>query len=1145
MINYKLFVFLVLTLFAAKVSTGTTFVVTSNADSGPGTFRQALTLAAANGNSEKDFITFQIPSTTEAGRTISILSELPPLSSDLVIDGTTQSGLPFGISDTKIRLFTAYLSSYDGTLRGIRLRNLEFYGIFFDRMDIVADRRAYFLLLHSIKNLIIGSPGKGNLFKNTGIWIYPAGLIPSGNPATYNPANPAELSENIKISSNIIGLDKDGETSAPAHLILDSFTNTVLGGTSIGEGNVINATVSISNHNVAVPASGSLLVSNNRIGVDVSGTKLIRGDLKGSSLSISGTNLESMLITNNQICGPEATGITLGASCFVRVTANKFGTDLTGKIALGLKGWGLVISYCTGGGIIGGTAEEDGNIFQGVTTVGAVVSTVGSPRFELLNNVFKCNLSAYSYQLAPSNVLINVKPVSITARSASYIEGTATPDARVDLYYSYNCTNCEPEKLFASVTADQTGKWSYTGPLQSNNIITTNTFKGETSEFSTIKFTNATSDVKIQMVCGSVLGSIKGLKVANAVNYAWYTESGALVSKTNDLINASPGKYKLVIDDGYCSRTSGLYEIKNETVQVDIANIQITPATCGKSDGGVKGIQSNGASFSWRDSKNNLRSTNLNLANVPAGVYTLTVENAYCSKTYGPFKVEILNGLSIDESSVKISNATCSEANGKIEGLFVNGVAGNLSYLWKNNKQETVGTEKDLLNIPSGKYTLEVSDSKGCQPVVSAEIEIRAQFEIVMNESFATVGSSSCNSPSGSIKGIVVAGASKFEWLNEAGTVVFVTAVPELINAPGGRYKLRASNSGCLKDSKVYTVAQPSSIPFPEFPIAIVYPCNGNNGGIKISFGNDKPVVEWQDSKGIVLGVSNSITNLTAGTYLLYLTDANGCKTLYKAFNLENVLALSINGSEVVIKHEQCGFGNGAISGINVLNGKGPFIYNWKNESGTTISTSAQLVNIKAGAYILEIEDQTSCSYVSTVFVINDEQVDLPPPDVDDVKVCAAGPVKIVVNNSRKGNYRIYETENSEVSIQESEKGIFTVNAILSREYFVSYLDGHCESKRTKVAIKVTSDEFQFVNSFTPNNDGINDIWSIKNIENYADCRIQIYNRNGSVIYQSVGYSQPFDGKHKGKDLPIGTYYYVIELRVGCNPLRGAITLIR
>ncbi|ASU34313.1 gliding motility-associated C-terminal domain-containing protein [Mucilaginibacter xinganensis] len=63
------------------------------------------------------------------------------------------------------------------------------------------------------------------------------------------------------------------------------------------------------------------------------------------------------------------------------------------------------------------------------------------------------------------------------------------------------------------------------------------------------------------------------------------------------------------------------------------------------------------------------------------------------------------------------------------------------------------------------------------------------------------------------------------------------------------------------------------------------------------------------------------------------------------------------------------------------------------------------------------------------------------------------------------------------------------------------------------------------VDSFSPNGDGINDCWYIKNIDNYPKADVSVFSRYGQRVFQSIGYSKPWDGRFNGAYLPAGTYY--------------------
>jgi gliding motility-associated-like protein len=89
-------------------------------------------------------------------------------------------------------------------------------------------------------------------------------------------------------------------------------------------------------------------------------------------------------------------------------------------------------------------------------------------------------------------------------------------------------------------------------------------------------------------------------------------------------------------------------------------------------------------------------------------------------------------------------------------------------------------------------------------------------------------------------------------------------------------------------------------------------------------------------------------------------------------------------------------------------------------------------------------------------------------------------------------------------------------------------------------------DQFEIPNTFTPNGDGINDTWNIPQLADYPNCRVDIYNRYGSLLFRSASYTKPWDGTYKGKPVPIGTYYYLIYLDVTkFQPMAGVLTVLR
>nr|WP_294793882.1 PKD-like domain-containing protein [uncultured Mucilaginibacter sp.] len=101
-----------------------------------------------------------------------------------------------------------------------------------------------------------------------------------------------------------------------------------------------------------------------------------------------------------------------------------------------------------------------------------------------------------------------------------------------------------------------------------------------------------------------------------------------------------------------------------------------------------------------------------------------------------------------------------------------------------------------------------------------------------------------------------------------------------------------------------------------------------------------------------------------------------------------------------------------------------------------------------------------------------------------------------------------------------------------------------CVSDTASVLVKV-SPRLIAANTFTPNADGINDLWLIPGIEAYPNAVVDIYNRFGKVIYHSIGYTKPWDGTSGGQPVPFGVYYFVIDAKLLDQKITGSITVIR
>ncbi|MCR8558156.1 gliding motility-associated C-terminal domain-containing protein [Mucilaginibacter sp. BJC16-A38] len=116
-------------------------------------------------------------------------------------------------------------------------------------------------------------------------------------------------------------------------------------------------------------------------------------------------------------------------------------------------------------------------------------------------------------------------------------------------------------------------------------------------------------------------------------------------------------------------------------------------------------------------------------------------------------------------------------------------------------------------------------------------------------------------------------------------------------------------------------------------------------------------------------------------------------------------------------------------------------------------------------------------------------------------------------------------------------------NPVETTSYTITVSNGACETEK-KIKVNVLK-PIRIFNTFTPNGDGINDLWEIPELLNYPGAIVDIFDRYGQMVFHSAGYARPWDGFYKGRKLPVGTYYYLVDPKNGLKPLAGFVALLR
>lgn len=1131
--GYRLFLILLLLVLLSDTSIAAVFVITSNADSGPGTLREALTKAAANGSAEKDYINFNLPDLSEAGRTITIESQLPGVSSNIAIDGSTQPGNKFGPSDAKIAITANIYAFANKILSGTyafyiyEVSDVELYGLFITKfygLSAVGSSDMAVNILNS-KNIRIGAAGKGNWINSCGYYI----VVNS-----YNNLTPYTESSDINIQANYLGYDITPTSFATEGVNIRA-TNVVIGGDLAVNGNHIATPLATNGDHIKI--------SHNTIGIDGNGdeSKYFLPQLEcdnGNDLEVS-YNTSVLLRLNLQ----KITNFNVYANLDMS-TYPKFSLTSIGMF------------QCTNG-IIGSEDESLQNRFvtnTGITNYTDVtIANVSSKNIQVLKNEIICAQRAYLIHLETGDN-ISIPNIKVLINNPNEYSGTASPLSDIYVYYDdSDCPVCSPLKFYTKIKTDPSGAWKITGNFAGKKWVSSALLLQNSSEFTQPLFDNqSTYYKKSNPSCGKQNGAIELLESGykNILNFTWYNSKNEKIGEGPILKDIGPGTYYVNGYNGGCfTRSEDIYlaDISPTIADVDIKK---TNPVCGN-DGGITGLvlipgSNNQLALSWVDEKNKQVGNQLEIHGLNAGVYTLIVTDQVtgCDAKYGPIVLKSTGGLIINDDAPKVQSTNCDQSNGSIKNIIVSGGTGTRHFTWKNNQQQEVSYTQDLTSQPAGKYTLQVTDDSQCAPVFSKSMEILEVNGITIMESPTPATPASCGKANGSVTGVTARGGTKYEWRDANGNLS--GGGLDLKNVPAGAYQLTVSNDYCQKQSQVYHVLEAPGTVYPStYTIKNTQACYANaNGSLSLTADALVKSYGWENDKQQNVGTNTDALNLPPGSYKLYLTDQNGCKSYYNTYQVTELPQFKIvdYGQKA---DDRCGLKTGSVKGVIITGGLPPYTYKWINDAGQPIGNTNSIENLAAGNYKLSVLD-ARCGDVEINFNIALISTDVGPPSLSDTQVCTPGDAFLFVNDVAPGfTYRLYDMADSATPLDEQANGRFKISATSNRSFFVSRVSGSCEGARVEVKVSVGLSPLNIANTFTPNGDGHNDYWKINGIENYPQALVQVFNRNGQKLFESRGYATPFNGTYNGKALPEGTYYYIINLNKNCNLLSGSLTILR
>jgi gliding motility-associated-like protein len=227
---------------------------------------------------------------------------------------------------------------------------------------------------------------------------------------------------------------------------------------------------------------------------------------------------------------------------------------------------------------------------------------------------------------------------------------------------------------------------------------------------------------------------------------------------------------------------------------------------------------------------------------------------------------------------------------------------------------------------------------------------------------------------------------------------------------------------------------------------------------------------------------------------------------------------------------------------ISATGGIAPYSY---SINGGAFQTSNTFSNLTPGAKTITIRD-FACGIITKTVTVPVRPA--PTVNAGADKTIVEGDDAALSGNSSGSPATIAWTPNSSI-LSGSNSFAPVVKPATTTAYIMTVTDANGCISTDNAVVTVIPYCIRVMNAFTPNGDGINDVWLVTN---GAPCTnniaVAVYNRYGNVVHKDDSYQNKWDGNYKGKPVADGTYYYTVTFRTITGKLvslRGDVTVLR
>ncbi len=760
-----------------------------------------------------------------------------------------------------------------------------------------------------------------------------------------------------------------------------------------------------------------------------------------------------------------------------------------GSIALLVSGGTLPLQYSVDNGATYQTSNTFSNLLHGVYTITVMDAN-------------SCTASSSGTLTEPSAILMNTSstPTLCSGSSDGLAEVFVIGGVEPYLYtWSSGSTTIDASNLIAG---------TYTVTVTDNN--------GCTAASQVIVDEPDSISVQSQIINISCFGFTDGEIELNTnggtapFTYAWSTPS--LSGHDNNSLVA--GTYSVVISDANGCTLVQSYTI-TEPDSISLSS-SATPTLCFGSSNGTAIVNASGGTgpftYSWSNGSSTATANSLT-----AGIYTVTVTDSNgCSSS----TIETITSPDQLAASLISTPATC---NGYADGSAILNVAGGTlpyTYLWNNG-----ATTGSLNGAPGGTYSVTVTDFNNCN--ISASVIIQQPTVITVNVSGAAI---ICIGQSTLISATAQGGNGGFQYLWNNG----VTTSSQSVNPVNtNTYTVTITDSlGCQANGASVTVSVNPPLALSISPPDTI--CEGESVSISaIASGGDGGPYSYSWSGSTTVGSQINVTPTATTNYIVTVSD--GCGTPAVNVNVTILVNELPQVNFIPIPAEGCAplevyFDNNTITSTT-----GAF-YQWYFGDNTNSNDFSPSHWYTEPGYYTVMLKVTSAEGCSSELTIQDAIKVFPVPDAS---VGASPMVTSILNpeisftdygnGSTWWNWDFGDNSsyNNEPNTQHSydAPGIYNVVLYVMNDF------GCRDTAYTEILIEGASTVY-IPNAFTPNGDGINDIFNVSGI-GLNGVQMSIFNRWGNKIFISSNLNNGWDGydQSTGAKCPVGVYLYTVKVK--------------